>query len=205
MTVSVENTADESPVRVCPTCSTQSQAAGDFCPHCGGRFSKRRRSRRTRLLLVGVPLLLLLIGGGVAAGLIIHNNQQAANRKHAAARAAAHARALAAQRQDAAQKLQRAEQRLKQTLARDTRAAIVKDLQAAVKKDAQKDVNDGTLNGPVLNPDCQPASASDATAPIARYTCLAVTSIGGDGTERGYRFSGTINLSTGSYTWQLGG
>ena len=51
---------------------------------------------------------------------------------------------------------------------------------------------------------CQPATAVDATAPIANYTCLAATSES-NGLLSGYRFSATININSGSYTWHLGG
>jgi hypothetical protein len=74
-----------------------------------------------------------------------------------------------------------------------------------VKKDALADVANGVLNGPILKVDCQPASTADQTAPIANYSCLAVSSTAADGTESGYRFTATINMNTSSYTWRLGG
>ncbi len=53
--MSTEPSTGGVPVRVCRHCSTQSQTSGEFCPHCGGRFSKRRglgrlglRTRRAR-------------------------------------------------------------------------------------------------------------------------------------------------------------
>jgi hypothetical protein len=73
-----------------------------------------------------------------------------------------------------------------------------------VKKDAEKDVSNGLLNGPILKVQCQPATAVDATAAIANYTCLAATSQTGNQLQ-GYRFSANINAQSGSYTWHLGG
>lgn len=202
----------EPPIRVCRNCSTQSQTAGEFCPHCGARYSKKRRSRRARLLLIGLPILALAIGGGIAAALIIHHNnvvaaQQAAHRRALARAAAARRRAARARRavQEAAARRQAAQQKLQQDLARLKRTEIVTSLQGSVKKDAEKDVTSGLLQGPILRVDCQPATAADATAtPIANYTCLAVRSVSG-GTENGWRFTASINLDSGSYTWRLGG
>ena len=37
------------------------------------------------------------------------------------------------------------------------------------------------------------------------HECLAVNQSNADGTEEGYRFTGTINFDSGSYTWRLGG
>ncbi len=80
---------------------------------------------------------------------------------------------------------------------------MVGSLQNAIKKDADSDVSSGVLTGPILKVQCQPATAADATATIANYTCIAANSESG-GELSGYRFSGTINIRTGSETWHLG-
>lgn len=175
-----------------------------FCPHCGARYEKKRRSTKMRLLIFGVPLLALVVGGGIAAALIINHNDQVAAQK----RAAAHAAAV----QSAARRTAEAEQRrlavdqakAKRDLARLERVSMVNELQAAVRKDADKDVAQGLLTGPILKVQCQPASTVDSTATIADYTCIAANSDSG-GTLSGYRFSGTVDTSTGSITWRLGG
>jgi hypothetical protein len=148
----------------------------------------------------------------VAAIVIQHNNQAAAHKRAVAAasrRAAAHRHAILVAQQrarQAARKVAQAEAKLNRDLATIQRNSIVSALQGAVKKDALKDVSDGLLNGPILKADCQPASATDQTAStIANYSCLAVSSTAADGTESGYRFTATINIKTGSYTWKLGG
>jgi hypothetical protein len=108
----------------------------------------------------------------------------------------------------AAQKAAQASAALQAKVNRDIanikRLSLVDSLQSAVKKDAEKDVTNGVLTGPILKVQCQPATAADATAPIANYTCLAATSESG-GTLNGYRFSGSIDTGTGSITWHLGG
>ena len=78
-------------------------------------------------------------------------------------------------------------------------------LESSVKKDALQDVSTGLLDGPILKADCQPATQADQNSSIANYSCLAVSSIGSDGTESGYRFAATINVNSGRYSWRLGG
>lgn len=211
MSTTDTRTLDDPPVRVCRKCSTQAQTSGDFCPHCGARYSKKKRSKKARALIIGVPLAALIAAAVIAAALIVHHSNQVAARKraqHAAAVAAArrrHRAAVAAAAAAAAQrKAQQAAAALKRDEAKIMRQSMVSALQGAVQKDAEKDVNEGLLNGPIIKVQCEPATAVDATASIANYTCLAATSQ--TGTElSGYRFSATINTNTGSYTWHLGG
>jgi hypothetical protein len=158
--------------------------------------------------MLGLPLVILLIAGGVAAALVVnHNNQVAAHQRAAKAAALRASRAAAARRaaQQASLRVQRAAAQTKQDLARIERIALVQGLQGAVKKDAEKDVANGVLNGPIMTVQCQPATAADSTAsPIANYTCLAATS-SSNGVLSGYRFTASINFTTTSYTWHLGG
>lgn len=201
----------EAPIRVCRKCSTQAQTSGEFCPHCGARYGKRRRSRRVRLLMLGVPLLILIVAGGATAVLMIqHDNQVTAHKQavaahaQAAARTAAQAAAQQRATAQAALRRKRAAAKLQQDIASLQRDTLVTGLQGAVKKDAEKDVANGVLTGPITTVQCQPASSIDATASIANYTCLAATSET-NGVLSGYRFSATINTNASSYTWHLGG
>jgi hypothetical protein len=162
---------------------------------------KKRRSRGVRILLIGLPILVLLVGGGTVALVIHHNNQVAAQKKAAAA----HREAVAAAAAQAAARKRRAAEKLKRDIANLQRDELVTGLEGAVKKDAENDVANGVLNGPITKVQCQPATATDATAtPIANYTCLAATSET-NGVLSGYRFTAAINVSAGSYTWHLGG
>jgi hypothetical protein len=157
--------------------------------------------------ILGILIALLVAGGAVAAVLIVHHNNQVAahNRAvhHAAVLAAAKRRAAAAAAA-AQRKIQKAEALVKRDEAQIARQGLVSALQGAVKSDAEKDVASGVLNGPILRVQCQPATAIDASASIANYTCLAANKIS-NGLLSGYRFSATINTTTGSYTWHLGG
>jgi hypothetical protein len=198
------------PIRICRKCSTQSQTAGDFCPHCGARYTKRKRSKKGRALLFGLPSALLIVAAIVAVALVVHHNnqvaahnRQVAARKHAAVVAAAQKAAAARAKRLAAAKLARQLAQAEKRLENSERASLVSSLQSAVKKSAVTDVTNGLLDGPILKVQCQPASAVDATAKIATYTCLAATSITGT-TLHGYDFTGTINLNTSDITWRLG-
>jgi hypothetical protein len=212
MTVPVDT---ENPVRVCRKCAVQSQSGGEYCPHCGSSYARRRRSRKARLIVFGLPVVVLALAGAAGAAVVVHHDHQVAAHQravraaHAAAERAAahHAAVLAAQRQAAAaaRKAAEAQRKLKQDLTRIQRASIVSSLQSSVKKDALQDVSTGVLDGPILKADCQPATQADQTATIANYSCLAVSSVGSDGTESGYRFSATINVNSGRYSWRLGG
>jgi hypothetical protein len=53
----------EAPTRICLKCATQSQTGGDFCPHCGARYGKRRRSKRALALMIGIPVVLVTVAG----------------------------------------------------------------------------------------------------------------------------------------------
>jgi predicted nucleic acid-binding Zn ribbon protein len=194
----------EAPIRVCRSCSTQAPADGEFCPHCGARYAKRRRSRRARLLMFGLPLLILIVAGGVTAALVIDHNNQVTAQKKAAALTASRAAAARHAAQLAALHRRQAAAKLKREIASLQRDELVTSLQGAVKKDAQKDVSNGVLTGTIMKVQCQPVTAIDATASIANYTCLAATSET-NGVLSGYRFTASINTSTGSYTWHLGG
>jgi len=157
--------------------------------------------------MIGVPLVVVLIAAGVVTAAVVHhNNQVAAQRK--AATAKAHRAALAAAVRQAAQQAvltqKRAAAKLQRDLSTIERQTLVTGLQGAVKKDAEKDVSNGVLTGPITTVQCQPASALDATSPIANYSCLAATS-DTNGVLSGYRFSATINVPASSYTWRLGG
>jgi predicted nucleic acid-binding Zn ribbon protein len=197
------------PVRVCPKCSTQSDAGGDFCPHCGARYAKRKRSKKVRAFIFGGPVIAVLAAAAVAVVLVVHHNNQVAARKHAAAVAAVAARkkAKAAEllREIAAddKRLKREEAQAARRARNAARQRLVNSLAAAVKKTAIKDVADDVLDGPILKVQCDPASATDATANIGTYSCLAATSQTGT-TLNGYNFVGTINLNTGDITWRLG-
>ena len=200
-----EHVAEPAPMRVCRKCSTQSQTAGEFCPHCGARFGRRTIGMRGKLLVGALVVALLAAGGATAVVLKInHDNAVKAEKHHklAAARKAAQA---AQQTQQAQHAAQQAEQQIKV----DERKGLVDALQNSVTKDAQKDIDNGILNGPsITKTECTPVGGGNLQDTLADHTgdwsCLAVNQTSPDGTESGYSFSGTINYDSGSYTWRLG-
>ena len=66
----------------------------------------------------------------------------------------------------------------------------------------------GVLTGPILHSSCTPVSGSpdSLSAHSGTFECLAANKTNAsDGTESGYRYSGTVDYDTGSITWHLGG
>lgn len=195
------------PTRVCPHCAALSQSAGDFCPECGHSFAEGRRvsgiSRRAKSAMLGVVSLLVLGGAGAAIAIKIHHDNQVSARQRSAA--AAHARAAAAAlAQQQAQQQQQADQAAQTTLRQGEETL----LRQSITKDAQQQVNSGLLTGPILSTSCTPlsgGSSQNLASSSGTYECIAVNKIHADGTSSGYRFSGTIDFSTGSTTWHLGG
>jgi len=199
------------PTRVCRKCSTQSQTAGDFCPHCGARFVRRRRFSR-RATLVGASIVVVVLAAAGVAGYLVkhHHDQQVAAARHRRQVAAqqAHAREVAAERAAQAAAAHRAAVRAaRERLERSIRHSLIHSLQASITKDAKKDVSDGLLDGPILRTVCQPVGGGnldDLADHTGNWSCLAVTNDNTDGTSSGYGFSATVNYDTAAYTWHLG-
>lgn len=202
----------EAPTRLCPHCATLSRTAGDFCPQCGTRFSSSGRSgvsKRVRLVAAGLVVLLVLGGTGVAVAIKAHHDSQVAaqHRQAAAAAAAAAQRAAAAAtaRQQAAAAASAAQQ-AQQAAEVTQRQGLETQLQNAITNDATEKANQGVLfNGPAQSTTCTPISGGSSQSlsqASGTYSCIAVYQTNSDGTSSGYRYSGTINFSTGSFTWQ---
>jgi hypothetical protein len=200
----------ETPTRVCRHCSTQSVTAGEFCPHCGKSFVRRRRFRRRTAIAGAIMAALLVLGGsGTAIALKQHSDHvaqvardrraaqvaEAARKRRAAAAAAARERQRQKDAQGALDKIELA-----------GRTDLEHDLQKAITKDAREKVSIGLLDGPILHTTCDPVGGGrdDLTSRTGKYECLAVTKVGSDGTSTGYSFHATINYKEFSYTWGLG-
>jgi ribosomal protein L40E len=205
--------AVQAPVRVCRHCSTQSQTAGTFCPHCGTPFVRPKRfgrlrgsQRRTKIIAAALAALLIAAS---ASGVVLkqrHDDQIAAEKKDKAEKAAqaeADRQAVAEQqRQDAADA-----QTAKDSIERDSRKELERGLRKEVKKDAEEKVASGLLEGPILSASCDPVGGGreDLTASTGKYDCIAIHTLNDDGTARGYQYTGTINYDDFTYTWQLSG
>jgi hypothetical protein len=199
----------DEPIRVCRRCSAQARTSDLACPHCGASYLRgiKGLKRATKIALVVLPTLLLLVGAGGAAAMKIQHDNTARQQREAAARRAdirQRNEAAAARAKAAAQRAQDALDQIKI----DARKSMEHDLRSAITKDAQKDVDTGLLDGPAIShTSCNPIAggSNSLSEPTARYECLAVNETHADGTESGYRFTGTINFDSGSYTWRLGG
>ena len=196
------NAEDEVPTRVCPHCATVSHTAGEYCPQCGKPYSKKARlSKRARIALIAGLVIVLL--GGAGAAIAIKNHQDEETRKK-------HEAALRVERERTEQAHREAEdeQRAKRESEERERRSDEKELEKAVEADAKKLVNEGTLSETILGASCSPVSGGSSTElnqPTGSYNCIAITKRESGGESSGYRFTGNIDFSHGSFTYHLGG
>jgi hypothetical protein len=198
--------ADVVTTKVCPKCSVQETTAGEFCPHCGARYAKKRRSKRTKVTALAALGALVLAGGATAAVLKVSSDdaaQQKRDERHQAEVAAEAAQAAQAKREAQAKEVADHEAAAQRKLDRQLSSIIVHEMEKRITKDAKKDVDLGVLEGPILGTDCSPA-AGGGTKSATPYDCMAITTRNDDGTIQGYNFSATANMKNGSFTWKLG-
>jgi hypothetical protein len=154
-----------------------------------------------------MAILAALIAGGLVTAYLVkqHNDQVASEtRKAAAARADALAKRQAAEQTATAAAAQQAADDAE----RKSRRELIKFLEQTITKDAKKSVTDGILDGPILHTSCTATgggSEDDLTALTGTFECIAVNKKDPDGTESGYRYSGTTEWNSGQITWKLGG
>lgn len=204
--VAEEREVPAGPTRLCPHCAALSHTAGDFCPYCGGRFSAQggggssRMSTRVKVIAGCLVPLLVLGGAGVAVAIKLHHDSQV-TAQHSRAAAAAKQREQQLQQQQQVQQTQRA---TKISARQDAET----QLQTAITKDATDKANQGVLtSGPAQSTSCTGVSGGSSQSlseSTGTYNCIAVYQTASDGTQSGYRYSGTIDFDTGSMTWQLG-
>jgi hypothetical protein len=203
-----EPAAAPAPTRVCPHCSTQSQTSGEFCPHCGKSLVRRRRRLSKRSKVITAVLALVLVAGGASTAVAMkvqHDNGLKA--QHQRQERIARQKREERQRQERARIAEQQRQDALDEAERESRRDLEKSLRQAVTKDARKLVSNGLLDGPILKAVCDPVGGGrdDLEAHTGRYDCMAVHTEAGDGTMRGYTYSGTINYDEFSYSWKLGG
>jgi predicted nucleic acid-binding Zn ribbon protein len=207
-----ETPNQETPTRVCPDCSTQSKTGGDYCPHCGASFVRRRRRRLTRRARIAFfTVLALIVVGGAGAGAAIEikqDNDAKAERQRKAAQAAQ----VAQDRKEREEEVERERQRERDAqkalddIEREGRRDLERALKRAISKDAEERVASGVLDGPILKTLCDPVGGGreDLASRTGKYECIAATEFDDDGTYSGYSFHATINYKDFSYSWGLG-
>jgi hypothetical protein len=80
----------------------------------------------------------------------------------------------------------------------------VTELEGAITKEADEESSEG-FSEYVTRTNCEPTSGRLEPSKAAQdFRCIAVTAEEG-GTERGYRYEGTINYAKGSFSWRFGG
>lgn len=203
------------PVRVCAKCSTQSQTFGDFCPHCGHRYTGRRRRLRRRTAII-LTVALVVLGAEVTAiaWKLQHDREEeriaATDARREADRVEAERleaeRAEAEQKQEAAEAKAAARQRAR-AAQRAQRQELIRQMQASITKDAKDRVARGELEGPIYYTSCDPlggGSVDDLTALTTTFECLAVYEQLEGGQVRGWVFSSRANWDESSWSWRLG-
>ena len=165
-------------------------------------------STGVKVAVACVVALLVLGGAGVAVAIKVHHDNQV-TAQHRRAAAAARVRAAAAAQAQAAQQAQQAARQAQQAAEVTARQGVETQLQTNITNDATQKFNQGLLtNGPITTTSCTPISGGSSlnlSGSTGTYSCIAVYQTNSDGTQSGYRYSGTINFDTGSMTWQLGG
>jgi predicted oxidoreductase len=153
-------------------------------------------------------VLLVLVAGGATAGVLVKQHQDdVARKERIAEQRAADAREAAAEAARRAAAARRARERAAHRLEVAIRRSLVRSLQRSVTRDAIGAVNDGLLEGPILRTECTPVGGGnldDTAQHTGNFSCLAVSTVNGDGTMSGYGYSATVNYDDGSYTWHLG-
>ena len=163
---------DSVPLRVCRKCSRQSRAAGEFCPFCGARFSRRSLGARGKALVASLLVLLLAAGPATAIP-----------RSSTTTRSRPRSRPEAPQSAAVAKGCRCCRRRCRQTAGCPTgqegwaetagRAAqvLVSALEKSVTKDAQKDVDSGLLSGPaIIRTQCTPVGGGNLQDTLADHT-----------------------------------
>lgn len=203
--------AAEEPTRLCPHCATLSRTSGDFCPHCGLRFTGKVRdgiSRGVKIAVAALFVLVVLGGAGVAVAIKVHHDNQVAA-QHRQAVAALKARQQAEQQRRQQLQQQQRQQQAQRAAEVSSRQALEGQLQTNITKDATQKASQGFLtSGPAQSTTCTRASGGSSqnlSEASGTYSCIAVYQTNSDGTQSGYRYSGTINFDTGMLTWQPGG
>jgi hypothetical protein len=195
------------PTRLCPHCSTQSQTAGEFCPHCGKSLVRRRRTLGRRGKLILAVIVVVVLGGGASTAVAMkvqHDDQAKAER--ARKDGIAEQERQRRERQERQQREEEERQSALDDIERESRQELEKGLRKASTKHAREVVAGGLLDGPILKTVCDPVGGGrdDLEAQTGKYECMAVRTENTDGTMRGYSYSGTINYDEFTYSWQLG-
>jgi hypothetical protein len=198
--------AAPAPTRLCPHCSTQSQTAGDFCPHCGKSLIRRRRAlgKRGKILVAAVMLVLLGAGASTAVAVKVQHDNQIRAEQQRQERVAQQMREER-ERQERQRREEERRQAALDQIERDSRRELEKGLRKAITKHAREFVAKGVLDGPILRSVCDPVGGGrdDLEAQTGKYECMAVTSENSDGTMRGYTYDGTINYDEFTDSWKL--
>lgn len=176
-------------------------------PHPGGDAPEgepRPRSSRRRLGLWSVIVVgvVVIVGGGVAVAIKVQSDQIAAE-KAAAAQTAEEAEEAEQARIKEEEDRQAAADRRE----RDLRKESVSGIEGSIKEMADEHVEEGIIDGPVLEVYCDPldgGSTDDLSQKTTVFQCFVANEDNGDGTMSGHYYNATMNWDSGQYTYGFG-
>lgn len=192
-----------------PDPDTESQSAG-VAP------GTPKRSR-LKWALASAGLILVLAVGGTVAAVVISDAREAESAAELAAAAAAEEAAAAEQvlaEQEAAEEAAAREEsealeaeQAAQQAERDRRERLVPEIEDSIQEMAEGHVDEGIVDGPVLEVGCSPVSGGsmeDLSQQTTVFECFVATEENDNGTYTGYYYNATMNWSTGRYTYGFG-
>lgn len=167
-----------------------------------GQPRSRSSRRRLRFSTVIVAVVLVLAGAGIAFAIKLQNDQVGAE-KAAAAQDVKDAEAAEQARAEAEEERQAAADQIE----RDGREVAVDGIEGSVKVMAQGHVEEGIIDGPVIEVSCDPldgGSTDDLAQKTTVFQCFVANEDNGDGTMSGYYYNATMNWDSGQYTYGFG-
>jgi type II secretory pathway pseudopilin PulG len=159
------------------------------------------RSPKKVLLAVLVTVIVL---GSVTAGVLYAFDSSEKAREAEASRSAAVEADEAAEEAAADAEAAQAKKDRAERLERDE---SVTGIETSIKEMAQGHVDDGIIDGPILDATCSPVSGGstdDLTEATTAFECFVATEDIGDGKMTGYTYNATMNWATFQYTYGLG-